>query len=442
MKGNVRYSLVAAAVAAAIAAPAAYATNGYFKIGYATKNRGMAGAGIAYAQDSLAPATNPSGISFVGNRVDAGVELFNPNRDARLDATMIGGADSGKVDSGATLFAIPHAGFAFNMGDMTAGLSIVANGGMNTRYNTNIFDTALAPAAGAPVGAMPNTDTLGVNLAQVLMLPTLAYKINDDHSIGASLVVGYQRFRAYGLGNFAAFNFSGDAAHLTNNGDDDAWGAGARIGWTGRLTDSLTVGATYASKVYMQEFDSYKGLFAEQGDFDIPANYGVGIALKASPSVTIAFDVQRIEYSDVASIGNPGPTAAEFLGAFMAPIDSAKLLGADGGFGFGWEDITVYKLGVDYQYNSQWTFRGGVNIGESPIDPDQNLFNILAPGLVEKHVTVGFTYAPTAYNEISVTYMHAFREDQSYTYSMGPASYTTEIGMDQNAIELSYAMKF
>lgn len=445
MKGNIRYSLVVAAVAAAIAAPAAYATNGYFKIGYGTKNRGMAGAGIAFAQDSLAPATNPSGISFIGNRVDFGMELFNPNRDASLDATMIGGADSGKVDSGATLFAIPHAGFAFNMGDMTAGLSIVANGGMNTRYNTNVFDTALAPAvppAGVPVGAIPNTGTLGVNLSQVLLLPTLAYKLNDNHSVGASLVVGYQRFRAYGLGDFAAFGFSSDAAHMTNKGDDDAWGAGARIGWTGKLTDAVTVGATYASKVYMQEFDSYKGLFAEQGDFDIPASYGLGIALKATPAVTIAFDVQRIEYSDVAAIGNAGPTAAEFMGAFSTPIDSTKLLGADGGFGFGWQDVTVYKLGVDYQYNNQWTFRGGINYGENPIDSNQNLFNILAPGIVEKHVTLGFTYAPTAYNEVSVTYMHAFREDQSYTYAMGPASYTADIGMDQNAIEVSYAMKF
>ena len=26
------------------------------------------------------------------------------------------------------------------------------------------------------------------------------------------------------------------------------------------------------------------------------------------------------------------------------------LLGTDGGFGFGWEDITIYKLGVDYAY--------------------------------------------------------------------------------------------
>ncbi len=440
MKVNVKHSLLAVAVAAALAAPAAYATNGYFVHGYGTKSSGMGGAGVAYAQDALAPATNPAGIASVGNRIDAGIMLFNPQRDASLDATNIGGANSGKVDSGATLFAIPSGGFTFTMGDMTAGLAIAANGGMNTRYNTNIFDQALAPAAGAPVGFIPNTSTLGVNLAQVLILPSVAYKINQDHSIGASLVVGYQRFRAYGLGDFAAFGFSGDPAHMTNKGDDDAWGAGARLGWTGQLTDSLTLGATYASKVYMQEFERYSGLFAEQGDFDIPASYAVGLALKASPSVTVAFDVQRIEYGDVPAIANAGPTSAEFFSAFVPALNPARLLGTDGGFGFGWEDITVYKLGVDYAYNSQWTLRGGVNVGENPIEEDQNLFNILAPGVVEKHLTVGFTYSPDDYSEISASYMHAFREDQSYAYAGG--AYTAEIGMDQNALEISYGMKF
>ena len=478
MKGNVKRTLVAVAVAAAIAAPAAHATNGYFKIGYGTKNRGMAGAGIAFSQDSLAPATNPSGLSFVGNRMDFGVELFNPRRDARLDASTIGGADTGKVDSGATLFAIPHAGFAFDMGNLTAGLSITANGGMNTRYNSNLYTDGFSPAigcstslCGAPsgfvgmiegmggtvpdavlmgLGANPNTTpALGVNLSQLIIAPTVSAKLNPDHSVGASLLLGYQRFRSYGLGMFQGLSSSQD--HVTNKGDDDAWGAGVRLGWTGNITSNITLGASVSSKIYMQEFDRYKGLFAEQGDFDIPANFGVGIAVKVNPKTTIAFDVQRILYGDVPAIANQGPTANQFYSALLEVLQTgaysgADRLGADDGWGFGWEDITVYKLGVNYAYNNQWTFRGGLNYGENPIDPNQNLFNILAPGVVEKHVSLGFTYAPTAYNEISLTYMHALREDQSYTYQgAGPFAgfdFGTEIGMDQNALEISYAMKF
>lgn len=468
MKSNVKLSLVAVAIAGLGAGSVAQATNGYFKIGAGTKNRGLAGAGIAFSQDAIAPAVNPAGIAFIGNRVDAGVELFNPRRDARLDARAMGGADTGKVDSAATLFAIPHAGFAYNMGSMTAGLSITGNGGMNTRYNSNLYANGfgpaipgfaaliggIAPTVAAGLAMNPNAQpnsTLGVNLAQVIIAPTVAVQLNQDHAVGASLLVGYQRFRAYGLGLFQGLSSSG--AHVTNKGDDDAWGAGLRLGWTSKLTSNITVGAQASSKIYMQEFERYQGLFAEQGDFDIPAHFGLGIAFKVTPKATLVFDVQRILYGDVAAIANQGPTANEFFGALASVLGSGMAysgpgaLGTDNGWGFGWDDITVYKLGFNYEYDSRWTFRGGVNVGENPIDSDQNLFNILAPGVVKTHLTLGFTYAPTRNNEFSVTVMHAFQEDQAHTYTatapgFAGFGYGAEIGMNQNAIEMSYAWKF
>jgi hypothetical protein len=49
-------------------------------------------------------------------------------------------------------------------------------------------------------------------------------------------------------------------------------------------------------------------------------------------------------------------------------------------------------------------------------------------------------------NEVSVTYMRALTKKQSYTYREPVASlrfsYDAEIGMDQNALEVSYAFKF
>ena len=264
-----------------------------------------------------------------------------------------------------------------------------------------------------------------------------------------SLLVAAQRFRAYGLGLFQAL--STDPGNVTNQGDDEAYGAGIRIGWTGRLTDSLSVGLVAASKIYMQEFDQYKGLFANQGDFDVPANFAIGLALKVSPRTTLALDVQRILYSGVDSIHNPGPTADEFFTALTSVLTTGSYsgpgaLGSDNGWGFGWDDITVVKLGIEHVYNDHWTFRGGINVGGNPIDNDQNLFNILAPGVVRKHLTLGFTYSPDDYSEVSVSYMHAFREDQTFTYqgtgSNAAFSFDAGIGMDQNALEVSYGMKF
>ena len=70
-------------------------------------------------------------------------------------------------------------------------------------------------------------------------------------------------------------------------------------------------------------------------------------------------------------------------------------LGGNDGMGFGWDDQTVYKLGINYDYNKTWSFRGGVNYGKSPIQNHEVLFNMLAPATVEWHATIGASYRPS-----------------------------------------------
>jgi long-chain fatty acid transport protein len=57
---------------------AANATNGCFSHGYGAQGEGQAGVGIAWAQDSLAAATNPAGTSEAGDRIDVGADWFSP----------------------------------------------------------------------------------------------------------------------------------------------------------------------------------------------------------------------------------------------------------------------------------------------------------------------------------------------------------------------------
>ncbi len=88
MNSTLKYiSSTVVIIVALLAAPLAHATNGYFKIGYGSKNRGMAGAGIAYGQDSLASAINPAALAGMGDRIDAGLEIFNPKRKGTVDAS-------------------------------------------------------------------------------------------------------------------------------------------------------------------------------------------------------------------------------------------------------------------------------------------------------------------------------------------------------------------
>ncbi len=467
MTRNVNYSLAALAVAAVISTPAS-ATNGYFAIGYGAKAMGVAGAGVAFAQDSLAAASNPAGIIAVGNRADLGVRFFNPNRSSTLDVNAaFGSGPTAKAESGADLFLVGGGGFAFRFTPAIAvGFSMYGNGGMNTRFDRNIFDETAANLGflqafgppippGIPGTGGPDTGTLGVDLAQLIMSPNVAYKVSENHTLGASLLIGVQRFRAYGLGNFQCFTgtaVSTTASQiscgttgfptefsdgLTNQGNDYGYGAGLRVGWLGELSDAFSIGVSAATKIDMTKMDKYDELFAESGNFDIPPNWTVGFAFKPTDATTIALDVQQILYEEDAAVSNVGPVPSPTGPAIGT---GSGTLGSSNGLGFGWKDMTVYKLGIAHDYSDSLTLRAGFNYGEGPIEPSQVLFNVIAPGVVEKHVTVGFTYSPSRSSELSVAFMHAFEE--TVTTNLTAFNVPGKLEMDQNSLDLSYSWKF
>ena len=218
---------------------------------------------------------------------------------------------------------------------------------------------------------------LGVDLMQLIVAPSVAYQVAPGHSVGVSPLLVVQRFEAYGAQGFAAQ--SQNAAALSNNGKDTSTGLGIRLGYMGKLSDKVSVGVSYSPEISMSRFDKYAGLFAEQGKFNIPANYGVGAAFQITPTVQLAADYTRINYSKVPSIGNPAMS--------MSPM------GSDTGGGFGWRDVETLKLGVQWQMNAKTTLRFGVNRGTNPVTGAHITPNIMAPGVMQTHLTMG---APTS----------------------------------------------
>jgi long-chain fatty acid transport protein len=115
----------------------ASATDGYFSTGYGIKQQGWGGAGLAFPQDSLAAATNPAGMVFVGNRFDFGMTYFRPIRGATITGT--GFADGPYDASRHKNYFIPEIGYNHLVNpNLSLGVSIYGNGGMNTSYTTPI----------------------------------------------------------------------------------------------------------------------------------------------------------------------------------------------------------------------------------------------------------------------------------------------------------------
>ena len=420
-------------LAALLLASSAFATNGYFPHGYGIRAKGMGGASVAMTEDSMGGANNPAGMVWVGSRLDVGVDLFSPRRDAtRSDAGFA--TLNGSVDSQSKNFLVPEFGYNRMLGsDMSLGVTVYGNGGMNTNYPQGDFN-----CGGGPANMLCGSGNLGVDLMQLVVAPTISYKLNAQHSVGASLLLGFQQFKAYGLQAF--YNpglpfpdFTSAPGSVTNNGYAHSNGVGIRLGYLGRLSDSLTIGAAFAPKMNMSRFEEYKGLFADNGDFDIPSHYAIGLAFTPTPAVTVALDYQRINYSGVGSVGNPS--------SVQAP------LGAPGGPGFGWKDINVVKLGVQWRATNAWTLRAGYNRGDNPISSADVTFNILAPGVMKQHYTGGFSWAMNASDELSGSLMLAPRQSVTgpslFNAVMGPGAGGNEtVRMRQTAIGLAWSHKF
>lgn len=411
----------------------ALATNGYFSHGYGLKAKGMAGAATASHDDAFGGANNPASGVFAGNRIDLGADLFSPIRETSRVGSG-GGFFDGEVESDTNYFLIPEFGYNKMYGNnMAYGVTVYGNGGLNTDYSTGQTDLGVC-GGGAPIGAPGNIlcgqGDLGVDLLQLIIAPTFSYKIAPNHAIGVAPLIGYQRFEAKGLQAFG--QISNDPTKLTNKGYDDAFGFGVRVGYIGKLTPQLTVGAAYASKMSFDEFDDYAGLFAEKGGFDIPENYNLGVAFQATPALKFAVDYQRINFSEINSVGN----------ASGISLTSPNGLGLSNGSGFGWSDIDIWKLGVEYKYSQKLVLRGGYSHNDSPIEGaplGEVTFNILAPAVIEDHITLGFTYTLASGNEVSMAYMHGFSNDVKGTNPFFGGTDTIE--MYQNSIGIQYSWK-
>ncbi len=418
MKKSVRLHFTIGLVISLFTLQNSFATDGYFSLGYGTKNKGMAGAGVALPSTSLING-NPAGHVFLRKEFSVGVAVFSPSRQYTISGNPSGAEGSfglmpGTVKSDKPAFLIPSLGGNWMINKTSAfGFSVYGNGGMNTSYPTKTFDSPMAEV----------TSPTGINLSQLFAELSYSVKLGKNHAFGFSAIGAYQMFKAEGLQAF--MGMTSDPTKLTNNGTDNSLGYGLKIGYLGKLGDNLSVGAKYQSKVFMSEFKEYAGLFAEQGDFDIPSSWTVGLAYEFSREFTLAFDVKQIRYTDVKSVSNL--------------LSDVSPLGADDGSGFGWQNMMIFKLGMEYKYNRDWTWRGGYSYGTQPIPSEQMMFNILAPGVSKHHAAAGFSRVLNRQgNAIHFAASYSPTASVSGKNNMDPAQ-TIELKMSQFELELGFS---
>jgi len=436
----------------------AFATNGYFTHGIGTKNKAMAGSGIALPEDAIDITNNPAVAAVVGDQFVLGAALFSPNRSYETSSSQLNGQfgaftiGPNKLDSDKKYFVIPHVARNWQLENGNAiGLAFYGRGGMNTTWNggTATFDPD-GPGP-APIMTLEGTygnGKAGVNLSQAFLDVAYAKSVNEKLSLGVSAVLVAQMFKANGVGTFAGYTETFAASggtvmpqNLSNNGTDWSYGAGIKIGFHSQLTEAFSMGLMYQSKIWMSDFDDYSDLFAQHGGFDIPADLKFGMTYRVSETLALNLDVDHVWYSDVDSVGNSIAKIFACPTAGQGGTDLSSCLGGDNGAGFGWEDMTVFKTGLKWKAGEDWTWRFGYSYGQQPIPSSQMTFNILAPGVIESHITAGFTLNRTPDRDLNVSFMYAPNHKQTGPQNFDPTQ-TVSFEMRQWELEVSYGWRF
>lgn len=377
------WPLLFALTASTLAPSQASATEGYFLEGYGTREKGVGGAGAADSRDPLALSINPAGLVDVGHQYTLGLTAFSPDRGYWTSGP--GFVAPGHVQSGRGLFPIPNGGYSRPIDEKSAwGVAVYGNGGMNTTYSPNyaslFYGSPMCRQTGLYCGR-----NAGVDLNQAFITAGYAQRF-ENLSIGLAPVLAVQIFKARGLAVFGPFSSAPN--ELSDHSYNWSVGAGVRAGLQYRLSDKLRIGVAGSSPIWMSPFENYKGLFANEGDFDIPANVTAGVAYDALPTLTLLADWKHIFYSQVPSVGN--------WSTLQAPM------GVMNGPGFGWNDIDVVKVGAEYRGFEKLALRVGYSYNNSPINSRDVTLNILAPAVTKHHISGGLSYYVTPSSSIDL----------------------------------------
>jgi long-chain fatty acid transport protein len=381
-----------------------FATNGDNLIAIGPIARAMGGVGIAAPQDAISAVfSNPAAMCFgpycPGSEVNFAGSVFMPNAHARVTAP--GGFDTGRQRSDSDLFLIPAIGISSPITpDLRFGLAAYGVSGLGVDYRDNAVDNY-------------------TNFQAMKFAPNLAYMVNPNFSIGASVHIDY-------------------GALDLNSGTSTGYTVGAQIGAIYK-TGPLSLGVVYVTpqEIKYKNVSTFGTGTLHDLKLESPQSAGIGIGYEPIQNVLLVeLDGKWINWGD-----------------------------ATGYKDFNWKDQWVAALGVQYKATPKLALRAGVNYGNNPLRKDsfsaagtRNVqgvtfpeFNYEAfritgfPAIVETHATVGFGYQIAKKMSVDLGYVHAFKKTMTETNPDfgGPgAAASIQSSLSEDSIDFGITWQF
>ena len=169
------------------------------------------------------------------------------------------------------------------------------------------------------------------------------------------------------------------------------------------------------SEQWIEQFDDYNALLGDS--LNLPQQVTVGAAYALLPQLEVVLDYRWVGWDDLDTLGDT----------------------------FGWENQNIVKLGATWEVDADWTLRGGISHGNSPIDGDAAFGNALFPAVIKTHLACGASYTLEQWS-LNLAYVHALEETVTANGQdagpLQPLATGTEISMSQDSLTLGLAYRF
>ena len=375
--------------------------------GFYIQEQSVSGLGSAFSGSTTNlddPSTiyfNPAGMTKLsGTQAQLGVHLLVPSSELTdTGSTVPVGAIGGDGGNPYSPSPVPNGYLSHEVGHgFWAGIGISAPFGLANEYDEDYF---------------ARFDSIETELTVIDIQPTIAYKVNDQLSIAAGL-----NFQHSDAKLTSAF-YAGVGAEGTSELAGDDWGYGYTLGLLYQPMESTTVGFNYRSTVH----HTLDGEVTVEG-----TGLGPGV-----DNVTDA--TAKLATPDVATLG------------VSHDLDEQWTIMAQATW-FGWnnfQDITArnkatgavigvpivqnyqttwaFALGAEYMYSDEWTFRGGVQLDETPTT---DLYRTTrTPDGDRTWLSLGATYDMNESLSLDMAATYIFISDEDINVSRNPLSPST-----------------
>jgi long-chain fatty acid transport protein len=222
----------------------------------------------------------------------------------------------------------------------------------------------------------------GTSFERQYFAPGMEHEFTEGSILGVSAVIAYQRYSAASLGLTAASQ-PGQSPWIPTTfapEEESSYGTGVRLALRQELIHGIAVDAGYQSRIDMEEFAAYRGVYSAPADLDIPARASLGLAFQATEKSWLNLTIERVMYSEISA----------FPSRYL-PTRFLSMLGDSTSPSFDWEDLTVYTVGYTWSDGADQQWHIDLSTRTQPSPSSALLSKALDGDLASNAVVVGYS---------------------------------------------------